>query len=169
MSWTLFDEELVLRRILNLGFRACWAKSSQMMHFLLTLSDVEFDFWFCLVSSLRWLFVNIVGWFLSLCCTCAFPDETSILWTDIKVGMAWWFEYLPGIDGKKQIGIKADRVKYVFPLPWTLEFFLFPSNLFLESLFLVLDTSQLCHFLPCPWFSLNSSVSLLSFSSNPKP
>lgn len=50
MSWTLFDEELVLRRILNLSFRAwkwpwsCWAKSSQMMHFLLTVSDVEFDF-----------------------------------------------------------------------------------------------------------------------------
>jgi hypothetical protein len=65
MSWTLFDEELVLRRILNLGFRAwkwpwsCWAKSSQMMHFLLTLSDVEFDFWFCLVSPLRWLFVKV--------------------------------------------------------------------------------------------------------------
>jgi hypothetical protein len=41
---------------------------------------------------------------------------------------------LPGIDGKKQIGIKADRVKYVFPLPWTLVFFLFPSNLSLESI-----------------------------------
>jgi hypothetical protein len=68
MSWTLFDEELVLRRILNLGFRAwkwpwsCWAKSSKMMHFLLTLPDVEFDFWFCLVSPLRWLFVKVGFW-----------------------------------------------------------------------------------------------------------